>query len=731
LPLGPGCFAGRPAPPASSIAPLPPPLLNPLRPPHPRTPQDAAECGFDFIVAPLADPARRPALPAPPPADGALRPPFLPAQVIHTTASAQLSNQIVGKISAWIDPDAEDPEVRRASAAALREELAWASHLTVQACLLPAPRQGARAATYARLINHAIVSNAASMALWLLVPACSPAAAAADAADAAAEGAEERAPSAADDSWEWWSAMRFACHHATRLSAALEVGPDLPPAAGLARWWGEPLKALVLRTDAFSTNRRGYPALSRRHQELLSEAFARGVQVVLSGDARHAPPPPPPPPPPPQDAAAAAAGAGPTPAEAGAGPTPAEAGAPPPEHPLRPYWEYLSFLFRRREAGDPQEALEAPYRDYLQVPLQPLQDNLESATYETFERDSTKYEVYGEAVRQALVDAAAAEAGGGGGWGVSVVMVVGAGRGPLVAASLAAGAAAGRAVRVYAVEKNPNAVVHLHARAAAEGWGAAVTVVHADMRAWRAPEPADVLVSELLGSFGDNELSPECLDGAQRFLRPGGVSIPAAYTSFLHPVTAHKLWNDARAYDDVEHFETPYVVKLFRVSPLAPPQPVFTFAHPNLDPVIDNTRAATLLFKCTPPGGTGEPPARASARTPRPMGAASAAVQTAPPAAPRFRRAALLPRCPPFIPGPPSPPRHRSLPRPGRLLRGPALQGRHPLHPPPHPHPQHVFLVPHLVPAARALPRAARRRGGGQHVALRERRQGVVRVGGG
>lgn len=28
-------------------------------------------------------------------------------------------------------------------------------------------------------------------------------------------------------------------------------------------------------------------------------------------------------------------------------------------------------------------------------------------------------------------------------------------------------------------------------------------------------------MSELLGSFGDNELSPECLDGAQRFLKGG------------------------------------------------------------------------------------------------------------------------------------------------------------------------------------------------------------------
>jgi hypothetical protein len=50
---------------------------------------------------------------------------------------------------------------------------------------------------------------------------------------------------------------------------------------------------------------------------------------------------------------------------------------------------------------------------------------------------------------------------------------------------------------------------------------AQVTIVSADMRTWVAPEPADILVSELLGSFGDNELSPECLDGAQRFLAPG------------------------------------------------------------------------------------------------------------------------------------------------------------------------------------------------------------------
>ena len=52
-----------------------------------------------------------------------------------------------------------------------------------------------------------------------------------------------------------------------------------------------------------------------------------------------------------------------------------------------------------------------------------------------------------------------------------------------------------------------------------EEWGDLVTIVSSDMRDWEAPEKADILVSELLGSFGDNELSPECLDGAQKFLK--------------------------------------------------------------------------------------------------------------------------------------------------------------------------------------------------------------------
>lgn len=64
-----------------------------------------------------------------------------------------------------------------------------------------------------------------------------------------------------------------------------------------------------------------------------------------------------------------------------------------------------------------------------------------------------------------------------------------------------------------------------------EMWGDLVEVVSCDMRLWEAPEKADILVSELLGSFGDNELSPECLDGAQRFLK--GIRLLLAYLLYV------------------------------------------------------------------------------------------------------------------------------------------------------------------------------------------------------
>lgn len=60
---------------------------------------------------------------------------------------------------------------------------------------------------------------------------------------------------------------------------------DVPRLEEVLRWHGEPVKALLLPTSAFLTNRRGYPTLSKAHQELLTRFFQMGVQA--SGASWH------------------------------------------------------------------------------------------------------------------------------------------------------------------------------------------------------------------------------------------------------------------------------------------------------------------------------------------------------------------------------------------------------------------------------------------------------------
>lgn len=127
------------------------------------------------------------------------------------------------------------------------------------------------------------------------------------------------------------------------------------------------------------------------------------------------------------------------------------------------------------------------------------------------------------------------------------------------------------------------------------------------MRDFDSHHKGDILVSELLGSFGDNELSPECLDGAQKHLKPDGISIPCKSTSYINPIMTPKLLTSIREtyYPRLfrekqtpleAQFETMFVVYIKNAYHIAKPQPVFTFEHPNGNVVIDNSRFASLTF---------------------------------------------------------------------------------------------------------------------------------------
>lgn len=513
---------------------------------------------------------------------------------------------VVVVASEWLELDAADDWVRHDAAIALQQELAYAAYLGIQSVILPAPRSREHVASYARIVNTCLKS-VPYVNLAVRLPIYDPAKL--DEGIPASPfvlGRSPRMPSmsmpgtptllVSDDSrhahnrpgperelnttWEMWDLIRTICDYNTRLSLALDLALALPSTLGvLNRWSAEPVRHIFLPASTFIANAKGYPVLSKTTQSFLRASMTHQPTIILSGttDRVH---------------------------ERGGGAA---------------YVQYVRHLertspvVRATETEGTVEHFAQGYQDYLQAPLQPLMDNLQSATYETFERDPVKYHQYEEAIFCAVSDLQDVEN--------LIICVAGAGRGPLVARALNALQRAKKDAKIYAVEKNPNAYVTLQRRKAAD-WGDKVTLVYGDMRALEVPEQADILVSELLGSFGDNELSPECLDGAVRFLKPTGISIPCSYTAHLAPLSSAKLYNEARsgatASGSPAGLETPYVVMLQAVNILSGDGPgvsgacgpriqeCWSFEHPRKDALLDerglpfsnshNVRSARLKF---------------------------------------------------------------------------------------------------------------------------------------
>lgn len=255
-------------------------------------------------------------------------------------------------------------------------------------------------------------------------------------------------------------------------------------------------------------------------------------------------------------------------------PTPAESANNINAEPTDPvsHLRYIRHLQQTQPPRPPVERFGQGYQDYIQSPLQPLTDNLESITYEVFEKDPIKYEWYERAVAAALKDLRAKL----GEKHELVVAVVGAGRGPLVTRSLRASKSTGIPIKCCAVEKNPNAHVLIQRRNATDPlWNGQVLIYKSDMRAWPGPtingdiRQVDILVSELLGSFADNELSPECLDGVQHVLHTEhGVNIPQSYSAHLTPIATPRLYSDILTRPGDELWETPAVVMLHQYDDL-------------------------------------------------------------------------------------------------------------------------------------------------------------------
>ena len=409
--------------------------------------------------------------------------------------------------------------------------LEWAGHMSIPAVLLPAipPGKAVDSLPYAQLLSTlAPIAAASNVQLWITTP-LNPS-------------ALERfqmlhtlcdAPSNLGCMLIFDSSSNSTTNATTNAAAVTNAAALVGQSVSLIHASvGCALRAVAFDTTAFLTNKRGYPTLSKSHQVLFTELLrrlGRTLRILVQGVPYHHS-------------------------------RQTEAGG---QSGCLSYLQYLRHLRSREDVIDVLDTtssqLESAYLDHLQSPLQPLGDNLEFQTYETFETDPVKYMRYKQAIEIALRD------------GISLnhfkkisidnpqtngalpsfrvtILVVGAGRGPLVRAALQAVQAVNQAgismiPNVVAVEKNPCAVLYLHSVKAREAsWANTVTIAECDMRfaaqhqilkgLIQDPEKrADICVSELLGSFGDNELSPECLDGVQKsgLLKEACVCIPQRY----------------------------------------------------------------------------------------------------------------------------------------------------------------------------------------------------------
>ena len=378
---------------------------------------------------------------------------------------------------------------------------------------------------------------------------------------------------------------------------ALAIQIHLPPPVVQSRWYSEPVRILTFDVDAFRNNAKGYPALPQDHQNYFHKLMKLKSQPwLLMCDA--------------------------TPLKTTVDPGKANDSNFPalrdatnlPTTEDDHYVQYLRHLQTKQSTQTPMDQFGAGYQDYLQAPLQPLTVNLESVTYEVFEKDPIKYEWYERAVARALHDWLEQGKPTSNPDGRVVVAVVGAGRGPLVSRALKAAEDVGVEIDMWALEKNPNAYVLLQ-RHNQNKWDNKVTLVKSDMRTWQGPQTnkmlskvqktfnvdaedqsastapptipldatldphtsashvsrykIDILISELLGSFADNELSPECLDGVQHLMNPiHGISVPRSYTAHFTPVAAPKLHADislSMTHVNPHAAEIPYVVMFDQV----------------------------------------------------------------------------------------------------------------------------------------------------------------------
>lgn len=242
-----------------------------------------------------------------------------------------------------VDCDSRHEHVRLRSEAILTQEINFAMHLSVHAIVIDMP-QTARIENFARILTSYTSNVHTSSTRFLL---------------------RIEIPGNFDDAEEVYQKFlefkQLTGHTCQSIQLILVIGDDLPSWEHFNhRWIGEKVHSVQVHSSSFINNAKGFPVMSKKHQECIRAFMRQQVRVIVR--SRH------------------------------------------PNDSLESHYQYLCHLFKTHDQLDEDDRIEVSYRNYLQSPLQPLADNLEAATYEVFENDKIKYDIYEEGLYKAFLD---------------------------------------------------------------------------------------------------------------------------------------------------------------------------------------------------------------------------------------------------------------------------------------------------------------------------------------
>ncbi|RYO95941.1 hypothetical protein DL765_011679 [Monosporascus sp. GIB2] len=319
-----------------------------------------------------------------------LRPdPIVPPITTEDTSlfPASYTSGLVAYSSSWIDLCSSNHVVASISRQVLNLEVSYANFCGVRSIIIPGPREdsvkvghGQGIAQYARAIQEAfLLGTRVNLIIHIPMyrePGLEEQATVLSASEISEEKPQEEQEIDLFSSWDSWHTIRSICEYDQRLYVALQIPRMLPEKELQTRWFSEPLQYLTFGPSVFQTNKAGHPSLSRHHQDLIAKYMRlKHAPYFLLCDVG------------PELEEAEDASETLNPSSAADFPTLAEAAAlsvRENKHMTLEHNAYAAYLRHLERLQEPLSYLEQTtltnFQDWLQSPLQPLSDNLESVT---------------------------------------------------------------------------------------------------------------------------------------------------------------------------------------------------------------------------------------------------------------------------------------------------------------------------------------------------------------